>query len=179
MGAWRPLDPKDPDYSYYKSAPAWHMYGHPGRPTKEQILEARDRMVARNPGLRVIGCHLGSMEEDVDDVAKRLDRYPNFAVDTAARVLHLAVQDREKVRAFLIRYQDRVLYATDLVAQPWDNPEATAKRWAAEYERDWRYFATSEPVEFDGRKVAGLDLPKLVLEKIFHDNAVRWVPGIK
>src|SRR5512134_1244728 len=127
------------------------MYMHPDRPTKEQILAARDRMTARNPGLRVIGCHLGSMEEDVAQIAGRLDRYPNFAVDTAARVLHLAIQDREKVRTFLIRYQDRVLYATDLVAQTWDKPEQTAKRWAAEYDRDWRYFATGEPVEFGSR----------------------------
>jgi predicted TIM-barrel fold metal-dependent hydrolase len=179
MGAWRALDPKDPDYSYYKSAPAWHMYGHPDRPTKEQILAARDRMVERNPKLRVIGCHLGSMEEDVAEIARRLDRYPNFAVDTAARVLHLAIQDREKVRAFLIRYQDRVLYATDLVAQTWANPDQTAKRWAAEYDRDWKYFATTEQVQFDGRTCTGLALPDTVLMKIFHDNAVRWVPGIQ
>jgi predicted TIM-barrel fold metal-dependent hydrolase len=179
IGAWRPLDPKDPDYSYYKSAPAWHMYGHPDRPTKEQILAARDRMIARNPGLRVIGCHLGSMEEDVAQIAERLDRYRNFAVDTAARVLHLAIQDREKVRTFLIRYQDRVLYATDLVAQTWDKPEPTAKRWASEYDRDWKYFATSQLVEFDGRTVSGLALPAPVLKKIFHDNAARWVPGIE
>jgi predicted TIM-barrel fold metal-dependent hydrolase len=179
IGAWRPLNPKDPDYSYYKSAPAWHMYGHPDRPTKEQILAARDRMVARNQGLRVIGCHLGSMEEDVDQIADRLERLPNFAVDTAARVLHLALQDQQKVRSFLIRYQDRVLYATDLVALPSDDPERTAKRWAVEYDRDWRYFATKQPVEFPGRKVTGLALPEAVLKKIFHDNAVRWVPGLK
>ncbi len=178
IGAWRPLDPKDPDYGYYKASPAWHMYGHPGRPTKEQILAARDRMIGRNPKLRVIGCHLGSMEEDVSEIARRLDRYPNFAVDTAARITHLALQPREKVRAFLARYQDRVLYATDLTAMTWDKPDQVAKRWAAEYERDWKYLATDETVEFDGHKVAGLALPEPTLRKIFHDNAVKWVPGI-
>jgi hypothetical protein len=36
---------------------------------------------------------------------------------------------------FLITYQDRVLYATDLVMMPWDNPEEAVKQWEAEYAR--------------------------------------------
>ena len=79
-------------------------------------------MLAAHPKLRVIGCHLGSMEHDVDEIAKRLDRYPNFAVDTAARVVNLMAQPREKVRAFLIKYQDRVLWGTDLMEITWDDP---------------------------------------------------------
>src|SRR5216110_196673 len=90
------------------------MYLHPERPSKERILTARDRMLAKHPTLRVVGCHLGSMETDVDEIAKRFDRYPNFAVDTAARVSYLMLQPREKVRAFLLKYQNRVLYGTDL-----------------------------------------------------------------
>ena len=178
MGAWRPLDPSDPDYGYYKNAPAWHMYGRPGSPTKEEILAARDRMIARNPGLRVVGCHLGSMEEDVDDIAKRFDRYPNFVVDTAARILHLMLQPRDKVRAFILKYQDRILYATDLVFMGWEDTASTIKKWEAEYERDYKYFATDGEVEADGRKFRGLALPEQVLSKLYYQNAVRWVPGI-
>ncbi len=177
-GAWKPYDPADPDASYYRDFPAWHMYGKPGKPSKETIIAARDRMIAAHPKLRVIGCHLGSNEEDVDEIARRLDRYPNYAVDTAARVTHLALQSREKVRAFLIRYQDRILYATDDGAIAGDNVPARVKQWQADIERDWRYFATNETVEYMGRGVRGLALPEPVLRKIFHDNAVKWVPGI-
>lgn len=70
--AWRPLDSSRPHYSYYKEYPAWHMFLHPERPSKEAVLDARDRMLRDHPNLRVIGCHLGSMEEDVNDVARRL-----------------------------------------------------------------------------------------------------------
>ena len=63
-------------------------------------------MLANNPKLRVVGCHLGSMEADVGEIAQRFDRYPNFAVDTAARVVSLMMQPPEKVRTFLIKYQD-------------------------------------------------------------------------
>ena len=89
------------------------MYGKAGAPVKEAILTARDRVLARYPKLRVVGCHLGSDEDDLDRLAKRLDAYPNFAVDTAARVRYFARGDRDQVRQFLTRYQDRILYATD------------------------------------------------------------------
>ena len=178
IAAWEPLDPKSPDYDYYKNAPAWHVHGRPGMPSKREILEARDRLLVRHPTLKVVGCHLGSMEEDVDAIALRLDRYPNFVVDTAARVTHLTLQPREKVRAFLVQYQDRVLYGTDMGIMPGQDPGGTARRLEAEYARDWRYFATAGTIDFDGRKVEGLALPEPVLRRIFRENALRWVPGL-
>ncbi|MCU1276218.1 MAG: hypothetical protein JWO48_3649 [Bryobacterales bacterium] len=177
-GAWKPLDAADPDSSYYHDFPHWHMYGHPERPSKVTILAGRDRMLAAHPKLRVVGCHLGSMEEDVDEIAGRLDRYPNFVVDTAARVTHLALQPREKVRAFLLKYQDRILYGTDHGLMPGDDAAARVKGWEADLERDWKYFATTESVEFMGRSVNGLGLPAAVLRKLYRENALKWVPGI-
>jgi predicted TIM-barrel fold metal-dependent hydrolase len=176
--AWLPLDPTNPDYSYYKSYPAWHVHGRPGVPSKEAILAARDRVLERHPTLRFVGCHLGSMEEDVAAIARRLDLYQGFVVDTAARVVHLTLQPREKVREFLVRYAGRVLYATDFVLMPGQDPAEAARKLEAEYARDWAYFAGSDTVEFDGRKVQGLSLPEPVLRKIFRENAVRWVPGV-
>jgi len=178
VAAWEPLDPKSPDYGYYKNAPAWHVHGRPGVPSKEEILAGRDRLLARHPTLKVVGCHLGSMEEDVDAIAQRLDRYPNFVVDTAARVEHLTLQPREKVRAFLVRYQDRVLYGTDMGIMPGQDAVETAQRLEREYARDWAYFATAATVEFGGRRVEGLALPAPVLRKLYRENALRWVPGI-
>ncbi len=176
--SWRPLDPASPDYDYYKSNPDWHMFLHPERPSKEAILAARDRMLERHPKLSVVGCHLGSMEEDVDEIAKRFDLYLNFVVDTAARVPYMMLQPREKVRGFLIKYQDRVLYGTDLEFNPWDKPEDTVKRWKAEYARDWKFFATEDTVVYAGHKIRGLALPESVLRKLYRENALRWVPGI-
>jgi predicted TIM-barrel fold metal-dependent hydrolase len=176
--AWRPLDPASPHYSYYKENPDWHMYLHPERPSKEAILAARDHLVAQHPKLRVVGCHLGSMEDDVDEIAKRFDLYPNFAVDTAARVPDLMIQPREKVRTFLVKYQDRVLYATDLVVMPEDEPAGAVKRLEDEYARDWKYFATGETLDYHGQTIRGLALPKSVLRKLYHDNAIKWVPGV-
>ena len=99
-------------------------------------------------------------------------------MDTAARVVHLMQQPREKVRAFLLRYPDRVLYGTDLAFLPGQDPVETARRFEREYARDWAYFATGETLEVDGWKVEGLALPAPVLRQVFRENALRWVPGL-
>lgn len=175
---WAPPNPASPDYQYYKEHPQEYAYAHPEWPSKAAILAARDHFVAENPSLRVVGAHLGSMEVDVDQIARRFDRYPNFAVDTAARVPYLMMQPRDKVRAFLIKYQDRVLYGTDLDSLPGDDVAKGVQNWEATYRRDWIYFSSDRSVEYHGHNYAGISLPKPVLRKIYHDNAVRWLPGI-
>ncbi|MGO8790469.1 MAG: amidohydrolase family protein [Terriglobia bacterium] len=175
---WQAPNPASPDYEYYRQNPQEYAYAHPEWPSKAAILAARDHFVEVNPHLRVVGAHLGSMEVDVDQIAQRFDRYPNFAVDTAARVTYFMLQPRDKVRAFLIKYQDRVLYGTDLGAMPKDNTEQALKEWKDTYERDWKFFATDQTVAYKGHTYQGLALPNPVLRKIFHDNALHWLPGI-
>jgi predicted TIM-barrel fold metal-dependent hydrolase len=118
------------------------------------------------------------MEADVDLVAQRLDQYPNFAIDTAARVPHLAIQPRAKVRAFLIKYQDRVLYGTDSDILRKSEVKPSIADWQRQLTDDWRYFATADTFNYEGHMVKGLDLPVPVLRKLYHDNALRWMPGL-
>ena len=176
-GAWLPLDGSNTEAGYLKSHPEWHMYGHPEAPSKEVILAARDRVVARYPKLRVIGCHLGSNEEDLDRLAKRLDAMPNFVVDVASRVRYLMAADREKARQFVLKYQDRILYATDFVLGT-GSDERAAESLQATHEREWNFFATGDVVTARDRQVQGLALPEAILRKIFRENAVRTFPGI-
>jgi len=175
---WQTPNPSSPDYAYYNEHPGEYAYAHPDWPSKAIILAARDKLVAENPTLRVVGAHLGSMETNVDDIARRFDRYPNFAVDTAARIPYFMLQPREKVRAFLVKYQDRVLYATDLVVLPRSKTEDTLAEFRHTYARDWKFFSTDQSVEYMGHSYQGLALPRPVLRKIFHDNASHWLPGI-
>jgi predicted TIM-barrel fold metal-dependent hydrolase len=83
---WQPPNPASPDYSHYKEHPGEYAYVHPEWPSKAAILAARDYLLEQNPKLRVVGAHLGSMETHVDEIARRFDRYPNCAVDMAARI---------------------------------------------------------------------------------------------
>jgi predicted TIM-barrel fold metal-dependent hydrolase len=175
---WEPPNPASPDYGYYQKYPAEYAWLHPEYPSKAAILAARDRVLAGHPQLRLVGAHLGSMETDVQEIALRLDRYPNFAVDTAARVHYLMLQPRDKVRAFLIKYQDRILYGTDREFLPTDDTEKTLRKWTDTFDRDWKYFATDQMVPYNGRNIRGLRLPRAVLRKLYRENALRWFPGI-
>jgi len=174
------MGPANPDYDYYKQNPQWHFYGRKDVPSKAEILRARDHLLEMNPHLRVVGAHLGSMETNVDDIAKRFDRYPNFNVDTAARIRYLMAQPRAKVRAFLIRYQDRICYGTDGELNPRNEKEENQvlKEWKYQYAMSWKYFATGETFEYEGLKVQGLKLPRSVVSKIYHGNAARLFPGL-
>lgn len=180
LNCWLPIDSMtvNGDKNYFSSHPEYHMYLHPDYPSHERLMESRDHILAAYPDLNMIGAHLGSLEWDVDVLAERLDRYPNFAVDMAARVCHFQVQDREKVRDFIIKYQDRLLYATD--AGVTDENVMERRGWLEdEWRSDWLYFATGNLLS--SRNVEGefmgLDLDAEILEKIYHSNAIRWYPG--
>jgi predicted TIM-barrel fold metal-dependent hydrolase len=109
------------------------MFKQPDHPRKVAIIEARDHMLEENPQLRVVGAHLGSLETSLDELGKRLDRYPNLAVDLAARTVYLAIQPHEKARQFLITYQDRILYGTDLGLYSRQNTATAEKSWEKQY----------------------------------------------
>ncbi len=176
--AWGPPDPRALDNSYYAEHPEWNMQKIPDAPRKAAILASRDHLLALNPKLRVVGAHLGSMEANVDLDAERLDRYPNFAIDTAARVAHLTLQPSPKVRAFFLKYQDRILYGTDIEIMKAADNDRSVTEWQTQLALDWRYFSTADHFRYHGRLVTGLNLPPSILKKLFHDNAVHWVPGI-
>jgi predicted TIM-barrel fold metal-dependent hydrolase len=148
-----------------------------GAPSKEAILAARDRILARYPSLRVVGCHLGSDEDDLGRLARRLDAFPNFAVDTAARIRYFARGNRDRAREFLTRYQDRILYATDFGLRD-ASPEDGAKSLLGRHSRDWEFFSGDAMMEYEGRPTRGLALPDAVLRKVFRENARRWLPGL-
>jgi predicted TIM-barrel fold metal-dependent hydrolase len=141
-------------------------------------MAARDRFVARHPDLSFDGAHMASLEWSVDELAAFLDRYPNANVDLAARmtqVQYQSVRDYDKVRNFFIKYQDRLMYGTDLTQNPEDDRAQFAKDAEAFWQSDWRYLATTEPQRVDAinADVRALALPRAVIDKIYYGNARR------
>jgi predicted TIM-barrel fold metal-dependent hydrolase len=186
---WLPVDQMtvDGDRRYFAAHPEYHGLLHPEIPNYQAQIAARDRMLERHPNMRVVGCHLGSLEYDVDELAKRLDKYPNFAVDLSARIVHLQIQPRDKVRAFLVKYQDRLLYGTDVQfgrgpGGEGSDPAKALARLGATYESDATWFATDQELALEnvraGLTSRGVALPGPVLRKIYYENAKQWYPGI-
>ena len=93
--AWLPLDPKGVHYGYYSRNPQWHLYGKPEFPSHARLMDARDHILAKHPSLVVIGAHIGSLEYDVDEAAKRLEQVselPRRGVGADARPHPAAVE---------------------------------------------------------------------------------------
>ena len=178
---WLPLDQMtvSSDSGYFSRNPQYHMYLHPEYPSYEDQIRARDRLVEMHPDLVFIGCHLGSLEWNVDSLALRLDRYPNMAVDISARICHLQYQsakDVKRVRDFCIKYQDRLLYGTDVTYNGSNNPDAFKKRMHETWIDDWKYLTSDDEMtssKFRGT-FKGLKLPRSVVDKIYYGNAVKW-----
>ena len=177
---WLPLEEMtvDSDRNYFRDHPEYHMFLHKEYPSYEAQMQARDNMLKKFPRLRYVGLHLFSMEWNIDEVAKRLDQFPNSETDLAERICHLQLQAKENwqgVRDFCIRYQDRILYGTDVIDDGNSPAAEIATRFKNLWEFHYKFFATNEVLEapeFKG-EFRGLDLPKEVVEKIFHANAKR------
>ncbi len=167
------------DSSYFAENPQYHMFLHPEYPSYEDQINARDHLLELHPDLTFIGCHLGSLEWSVDELAKRLDKFPNMAVDMAARICHLEYQsakDREKVRNFCIKYQDRLLYGTDLSGNDSTDSVKMASWIHETWLEDWKYFTTNDEMNTKNfsSSFRGLQLPKEVVRKIYCENAIKW-----
>jgi hypothetical protein len=187
---WLPLDQMttENDRSYFREHPEYYMYLHQEMPSYETLMAARDRFVARHPALSFVGAHMASIEWSVDELAKFLDAFPNATIDLAARMSQVQYQSQRnytKVRDFFLRYQDRILYGSDLTAEPpganerAQNPPTSSVQFAKEadefWRSDWLYLATSKSqrVEAIQAQVKGLGLPKSVIDKIYYSNARR------
>jgi hypothetical protein len=168
------------DQSYFTQQPEYHMYKHPELPSYEDQIRARDNMLAKHPGLIFVGAHLGSLEWNVDSLAARLDRFPNMAVDMAARIVHLQVQAKDnwqKVHDFLLKYNGRLLYATDLFVDESSDAAEAMHNAHATWISDWKFFTSDEKMnsnQFDG-SFNGMKLPKEVIDNIYNKNAQQWL----
>jgi predicted TIM-barrel fold metal-dependent hydrolase len=181
---WLPLEEMttNNDRSYFREHPQYHMFLQPQMPSYEAQIVARDRRLERTPGLAFVGAHLASLEWSVDRLAAFLDHYPNAVVDMAARMTNLQYQShlgRDAVRDFFIRYQDRILYGSDLTFEPDTDPAEFRQEAHATWLSDWTYLATREISHVDDidADVMGLQLPRAVMDKIFWSNARRTFFG--
>jgi predicted TIM-barrel fold metal-dependent hydrolase len=90
-----------------------------------------------------------------------------------------AAQDRLKVRRFLIRYQDRILYGSDDSYGPGDSDAAAVVDIHRGWFDDWRFLATAESMHSEDFAAGfrGLRLPREVMDKIYRRNAEALFPG--
>lgn len=174
-GFFEPVTPDNEHYDSLKKYPAW-SFADPKFPRKAELLQRRDRLVRRHPGTTFMLPHVANYPEHLAYVGDLLDRNPNVFVDFSARCDELGRQPYS-TREFLIRYQDRVYFGTDMPVSP------------EMYRFYFRFLETRDeyiiPPDYDGTfgrhrwRVHCLGLPDAVLRKIYFENALALVPGLR
>ncbi len=153
-----------------------------------------DALLAEFPDRMHLGAHMGGCLEDPGQLAARLDRFPHYVIDSSATkwiVRAVSEQNPQRLRDFIIRYQDRILFGSDLVVGANYNWDHYASRyWVHQmlWETDFRGPSPIEDPDggqgfipatgqFDASKadgipqLAGLNLPAEVLTKMYRTNA--------
>ena len=180
-----PIDCTNERWDELGHHPDWSFHGK-DFPSHREIMEARDRVLARHPQTLFVGLHVGHDAENLPFVSESLDRFPNLTVELGARIGELGRQPRAS-RAFFETYQDRIFFGTDAVPPP--EGEKTPQQVFKDelYEIYYRFLETDDeyfdyapaPVPPQGRwRIYGIALPDGILKKVYHANAERLL-GLK
>jgi hypothetical protein len=158
-----------------------------------------ERMLERYPDRLHMGAHFGGSLEAIDALAKRLDRFPHYIIDMSATkwiARAVAEQSAQAVRDFIIAYQDRILFGSDLVVgEKYDWDHYASRYWV--HQKTWESAEriASPIADPDGGqgfnpatgafdrspadgipRLQGVDLPPEVLLRLYRRNAERWLP---
>ncbi|MCS6951858.1 MAG: amidohydrolase family protein [Bryobacterales bacterium] len=173
-----PIDRFNERFEELNNHPEWSFYGG-DFPSNEELLEARNRVLARHPRTQFIVLHVGNYAENLAHVSESMDRFPNMHVEIGARIGELGRQPRT-ARRFFDKYQDRILFGTDAVPRGYEYPQQVFgdelyKIYFRFLETEDEYFDYAPaPIPPQGRwKIYGLGLPDAILRKVYYENAAR------
>lgn len=166
---WNPKDKYNERWLELKQEPG--RYRSPDKyPSFEEIMAEQHRMFRKHPETKFIDAHLGWFGNDLERLGKLLDEMPNVYTELGAVLAELGRQPRF-ARAWMIKYQDRVMMGKDTYKME-------------EYYTYFRVLETDDEY-FDYYrkrhahwKMYGLALPDSVLKKVYYKNALRVIPGI-
>jgi len=146
------------------------------KPINKALVNDFEKLVAAQPNTKFILAHLG--QHSIEKMTELFDKYPNLYVDSSGLKKYVRTKgDADKTRAFLIKYQDRILFGTDY--WPYRGGENTEGTWP-EREKYRPYGTYRQILEGDlgklfidnaGDKLYSIGLPENVLQKIYHVNS--------
>jgi predicted TIM-barrel fold metal-dependent hydrolase len=128
-----------------------------------------------------IGAHLGGNPENLGRLQYFLDKFPNLVLDCSATrwIAREVSKRRDEAREFFIRNADRILFGSDQVSGDDRGFDFLASRWWTHRKLWETAYVGPMPIRDpdlppdDQPMLRGLALPDEVLQKLYHDNAVR------
>ena len=94
-----PTDRFNERFEELDDRPDWSFHGK-DFPANAELLEARNRVLARHPKTQFILLHVGNDAENIPYVSECLDRFPNTSVELGARIGELGRQPRMSRKFF-------------------------------------------------------------------------------
>ncbi len=166
-----------------KTAPAfavkynWLCVGE-GFPSLAELYTQVENVFARYPKLRASMAHLYFTSDDRAHAERMLDTYENFWLDlTPGSEMYSAfLADREGWRAFFERYQDKLVFGTDMVDA---EDDVVFGSQDAIVEFVMRTLTDDKPFSVRDISGTGIGLSAQVQEKIFAANFERRVGSPK
>jgi uncharacterized protein len=132
----------------------------------EQLISTLENAVRDNPKTTFIACHLANCGYNPAILGKLFDRYPNLYGEFGARYAETSPIPRY-MNAFCEKYQDRLLYGTDMGYDP--QMYATTFRIL---ESNDEHFYEIDLFNYHW-PLYGFGLKDKVLKKIYRDNALK------
>jgi predicted TIM-barrel fold metal-dependent hydrolase len=166
---WKPKDKYNERWLELKQEPS--RYRSPEKyPSFDSIMSEQHQVFRKHPETKFIDAHLGWYGNDLEQLEKLFDEMPNVYTELGAVLAELGRQPKT-ARAFMIKYQDRVMMGKDTYKME-------------EYYTYFRVLETDDEY-FDYYrkrhahwKMYGLSLPDSVLKKVYYKNALKVIPGI-
>ncbi len=169
---FRPIDACNERYEELAAHPDWGFSDSPV--SKLELLEQRNRVIARHPSITFVGAHCAESGEDLAYLSHQLDTLPNLMVDISARTPELGRQPYSS-RAFFLKYADRILFGTDLLPE-----EQMYRLYFRFLETADEYFEYPSHASRQGRwNIYGVFLPDDVLRKVYRENALKLLPHLR
>ena len=149
-------------------------------PTHGRYFEAVETVLSRYPRLKIALAHMGFYCEDLDKAFWLMETYPGLYMDMtpALNIYEELSAAPARAREFFLRYRDRCFFGTDAENRLEGEARAyndlknavTAHFFTGEGYREFSNESRPKPVG-----VIGLALPDAVLEKIYYQNAMRFL----
>ncbi|MBA3272664.1 MAG: amidohydrolase family protein [Chthoniobacterales bacterium] len=168
----------DPDTWYCSKYTDCGRYG-----TRDAHYDMWRRALDRYGEIPWVGAHMGGNPENLERLQSLLDTYPNLQLDCSATrwmVREISAR-RDEAREFFIRNSGRVIFGSDQVSGDDRHFDFLACRFWA-HRKLWETAHIGPTPIYDPDlpedkqpTLRGLALPDEVLQKLYHDNATKFL----
>ena len=158
--------PMDAHNDGLMNAYQWRLDNQPGIVGLEGMVDILERTASRHPKTTFVACHFANCCYNLSRLGELFDKCPNLYADISARYAETAAIPRF-VAQFYEKYQDRLVYGTDMSASM-DTYRLTFRvlESADEHFYAWSHSSYHWPLY-------GLALSDPVLQKVYRANALK------